>query len=144
MSTILDTLVTDRTLNDVLAGNDKGVYHVADLNRVESAINYVAALLSQVGHPVNTYSIGPVWETIDVPKVGDSKRIIQSVKNIREAIPLPEDTPDVPGDMVLMNYEEANAIEKILLNAGKRSEALSAMYLHCNEANCGYDGSDLV
>lgn len=144
MATILDTLITDRTLEDVLVGNEKGNYSVKDINRVEDAIEYVASLLEQVGYPVKTYVKDRPWKMIDVPTEGDSKRIIESVGNIRKSIPVPEETPEAPEDMVLLTHEEANDIEKILLNIGRRGEALSATYLHCNEANCGYDGSDLV
>ena len=39
---IMDTLITDRTQADVDAGNAKGSYNAEDLNRVGSAMNYVA------------------------------------------------------------------------------------------------------
>jgi len=144
MSAILDTLVTDRTQEDVLSGNEKGIYGIKDLNRVESAVEYVASLLEQAGYPVTTYPPKSVWKMIDVPTMGEMKRYLTNISNIRKALPVPEGIPEVPEDMVLLTYEEANAIETILFSVGERGEALSAMYLHCNEANCGYDGSDLV
>ena len=50
---IIDTLVTDRLQSDVDALNDKGTYNATDLNRVQSACEYIAERLSNYGYSVS-------------------------------------------------------------------------------------------
>ena len=49
------TLVTDRTMADVLARNDKGTYNAADLNRVDACLEDLVARLGRVGCNVPGY-----------------------------------------------------------------------------------------
>ena len=44
------TLVTDRTQADVAAGNAKGTYNAADLNRVSAAVKYIAERFASYGY----------------------------------------------------------------------------------------------
>lgn len=49
------TLVTDRTMADVLARNDKGSYNVIDLNRVDACLEDLVARLGRMGYNVPGY-----------------------------------------------------------------------------------------
>lgn len=141
MATILDTLITDRTLEDVQAGNEKGIYRAEDLNRVERAIVFVAQLLEEAGFRV-AVDAKVNWTMIDVPTTGQTERILENLRMIRSAIPLSDETPKVPEDMVLMTYEEANDIEKILLDVGSAANKISSTYRHCGVPICGLE--DLI
>ena len=49
------TLVTDRTMADVLARNAKGTYNAADLNRVDACLEDLVARLGRMGYNVPGY-----------------------------------------------------------------------------------------
>ena len=49
------TLITDRTLEDVAARNEKGSYNATDLNRVDACLEDLVARLSRVGCSVPGY-----------------------------------------------------------------------------------------
>lgn len=49
------TLVTDRTMADVLARNAKGTYNAADLNRVDECLEDLVARLGRMGYAVPWY-----------------------------------------------------------------------------------------
>lgn len=49
------TLITDRTLEDVAARNEKGSYNATDLNRVDACLEDLVARLSRVGCNVPGY-----------------------------------------------------------------------------------------
>lgn len=49
------TLITDRTLEDVAARNEKGSYNATDLNRVDACLDDLVARLSRVGCNVPGY-----------------------------------------------------------------------------------------
>ena len=56
------TLVTDRTMADVLARNNKGTYNAADLNRVDACLEDLVARLGRVGCNV------PGYERVKIPR----------------------------------------------------------------------------
>lgn len=49
------TLITDRTLGDVMTGTDKGFYNAADLNRVNAALEDLATRFRGYGYAVPGY-----------------------------------------------------------------------------------------
>lgn len=53
MEKLRDFLVTDRTAEDVAAGNGKGTYHAEDLNRVLRACAWLAGRLEERGYRVD-------------------------------------------------------------------------------------------
>lgn len=127
-------LITDRTQSDVdqvleLSGKGisrmtaselsewlegmKGAYNAADLNRVESAVEYVRDRLALVG--VLVYPITKViWTAEEWPTLSEMERYLTNIRTLRESLPLPIYTPEVPESMDYFTYEEANDIERIL------------------------------
>lgn len=103
---IIDTLITDRT---------GGPYGVTDLNRVGQAVNYVAELLISAGYsvPVNPKTD---WSTLDVPCESSMARYLQDIETIRSILAVLESTPETPPDMDSLTVQEANDIEKILVD----------------------------
>lgn len=127
-------LVTDRTESDVayvkllsgkwLGGMSdaekaewlsglKGTYNAQDLNRVESAVDYVAGRLQSFGNAVEVYP-KKGWTTNDVPTVSPMKRYLNDVAALRAVLAVLPTTPEVPPDMDGLTYTEANNIEQIL------------------------------
>lgn len=110
---VLDTLVTDRTLEDALARNEKGIYTAKDMNRVGQAVEELAEIFRQRGYIV------PVDPKTDWPDTaGPTRPILQgylaNVSTMRNILAMPSSTPPVPASMRKFTWEEANDIEKIL------------------------------
>ena len=56
------TLITDRTLEDVAARNEKGSYNATDLNRVDACLEDLVARLRRIGYNV------PVYERVKIER----------------------------------------------------------------------------
>lgn len=95
-------------------GESKGAYNATDLNRVGSAVGYLAACLRDYGTTV-TVSPKDDWERGDEPTQTEMAAYLADIAALRAVLPLPDGTPPAPADMRRLNWEEANAIESILL-----------------------------
>lgn len=136
---IINALITDRTQKDVdrqlylnnlydpftkqfsgtleeaeewLAGT-KGTYGAKDLNRVGEAILYVSDRMNAAGYAVE---VSPRTDFTDADWVtpGYAKKLLRELQTIRRQFLLTAGAPDVPTDMELLNFKEANDIELIL------------------------------
>lgn len=99
-----------------LAINVKGRYNCTDLNRVGAAINSVTARLYAEGYgePV---TLRTDFAPTDDVRVSELSPIVESVKMIRGCLGGFEDTPNAPDSIRFLDYDGANAIEKILYDA---------------------------
>ena len=154
---ILDSLITDRTQEDVQRWNAlaakgysgmteaekaewdagmKGAYNASDLNRVGNAVNYVAGRLEDAGY---TVSVNPKidWLESDVPTESSMEQYLKNVETIRNTLTVPSNTPNVPDDMEGLTYEEANDIERILLAVDALITNMINAYFYSNEIVCG-------
>ena len=153
---IIDTLITDRTQPDEerveeLAakgydamsdaekaewdGEMKGAYDASDLNRVESAVAYLAELLVLLPIELKEYAASKGvafdaffdvpydaaaydlttktdWTELDSPTPEQMARYLENVKALRSALDYA--TSDLPGSMDNLTIDGANAIEKAL------------------------------
>lgn len=109
----IKTLVTDRTLADVTARNDKGTYNATDLNRVGEAMIYLAERFNSYGY---TIEVSPKtdWVIEDIPTAEQMAHYLKDLSALREVYAVLETTPQVPDDMNKLTYQEANDIEQIL------------------------------
>lgn len=137
-------LITDRTLQDVNrvktlsrkgtagmtaeeleawnAGTLKGAYNYTDLNRVNGAVNYIAGRFEEIGCMVMDdggilfSNRKVVWESSEVPTTDDMTDYLHWVKAIRDLLSGNVDTNVywLPEDMDMIDYEDANAIERAL------------------------------
>ena len=110
---IIGTLITDRTQADVDARNSKGTYNASDLNRVGSAMNYLADRLKEYGYDPH---ISPKtdWKDDDWVDPAAQAVYLGYLAELRSQFAMMQTTPNVPPDMEKLTYQEANAIEKIL------------------------------
>ena len=107
------SFVFDRTLADVQALNAKGTYNAADLNRVQNAVDEIAALLSSAGIGVNlTPWTKATWSFEDIPTLTDMSVYLGNISKIRASIP--NTAPALPSSMNYLTYEGANNIERAL------------------------------
>ncbi|MDD3041033.1 hypothetical protein, partial [Bacteroides sp.] len=62
----LPDMIYDRTQTDVDNKTAKGYYNISDLNRVETAAEYIATLLTKEGYVV-TITVKKDWAITDFP-----------------------------------------------------------------------------
>ena len=160
MSTIIDTLVTDRTQADAervkelaakgfaamsaderaewLAGM-RGAYNAADLNRVGTALNYLAGRLGPICGKIITWTAKTDWAVTDIATASQAETYRQQIQDIRDALAYPAGTPDAP-QLARLTYTGANDIERIL----KLCEALivnvAKSFRHTGAAECAAGG----
>lgn len=132
---VIDTLITDRTYEDVQlwktlkalgwAGMSptqqaqwsaglKGAYNATDLNRVQAAVEHLAGVFESYGYTVNLQPT-PTWSIGEIPTEEQMGAYLSNVATLRDVLTVPSDTPPVPPDMDLLTYIEANNIEQILV-----------------------------
>ena len=153
----LQGLITDRTAADVnrvkaLAakgwagmtaaertewlGEMRGAYNASDLNRVGSAVDYVAKRLRSCGIFV---SVAPRmdWANGDKPNRAEMASYLADIAALRAALPLRDGTPQAPGDMLSLTWEEANAIESILLAVDDAITRMSQAWYYSGDLYAG-------
>lgn len=110
--------MTDAERSEWLSGKLKGSYHSSDLNRVGEALNYLCDRLTDAGYMTyaTTFTAKTNWTIASIPTAADLTHYLKSVFNIREAMAQFEKTPLAPIDTGALNVEEANNIEKILID----------------------------
>lgn len=107
------TLITDRTLDDVMTGTDKGYYNATDLNRVGEAVESIAGRFTDYGYAV---AVSPKadWSGSDTPTASQMETYRLNIANLRAVIAVMASTPETPETMRALNYVKANNIERIL------------------------------
>lgn len=156
---VIDTLITDRTQADVQRAAEltakgyggmtaeeltewmrglKGAYNASNLNRVGSALAYIANRLNAEGYNIQ---IQPKtdWIMTDIPTTAQLTEYQALIATIRAAIAYPESTPNTP-DVLKLNYSGANDIEKILVVAEDMIVKMILAYRHCGMPVCGLGG----
>lgn len=125
-------LITDRTIEDVLAGNKKGSYGAEDLNRVGEAILYVVNRLRASG---NDIMVAPKtdWTREDIPTNDQMAYYLKQVEAVRSALAVYQTTPLTPNDMVDLSHSEANNIEKILVDVDQLITNMMAAYFYSGD-----------
>lgn len=159
---IMDTLVTDRAQADFdraaelsakglarmtaaeraeyLAGM-RGAYNAADLKRVQAAMAYVAERLRGYGYRVELPHARP-WSVSDIPSPEEMDGYLADLAVLRRTIAVLPTTPDVPPDMEGLTWQEANDIERILLDVDGLLTLMVGSFLRCGAAGvvCGGRG----
>lgn len=114
----------------------KGAYNHTDMNRVESAVEYVANRLTEAG-----YGVIPVvkknWSATDKPTLDDLKRYMKNVSDIRAALTTFETTPDAPTTEKRLSFQSANALEQILIDVDDLISRMIDAYFYSGDLYCG-------
>ena len=116
----------------------KGSYDHTDLNRVGDAVQYISEILKSCGYHC------PVIPKLDWPESGsvspsDMAQYLQNVQTLRGILTLLPETPDVPADMEKLTWQEANAIEQILVDLDTTIKTMLKTRVACGDAYCGGD-----
>lgn len=125
---IIDTLITDRTRT--------GYYDITDLNRVGQAMRYVAARLRACGWDV-VVTPRTDWVWTDRATPAAAKRYLNNLRKIRKALVLFVNTPDVPDGKRPFTAEEANDIEKILIDVEDMVQRTMQCWYFCGDLYAG-------
>lgn len=160
MSTIIDTLVTDRTQADVdrvkaLAGKGftamatdeqaewlagmKGAYNATDLNRVGTALNYLAGRLAPLCGKNIQWPSKTDWGLTDVITASQAAVYRQQIQNVRNALTYPSGTPAAP-EIDRMTYTGANDIERILALCETLIDNIIKAFRYTGAAECAAGG----
>lgn len=108
-------LVTDRTEQDVVERNSKGVYTAADLIHVAAAVYTLKKLLEDAGHNVSVLP-KPDWTDKDWMDDAGAKQYLADVDELRSKLAVLPTTPQTPESLDRLTYTKANHIEQILLD----------------------------
>jgi hypothetical protein len=158
--TIIVTLVTDRTQADVervrelaakgfaamtaaeqaewLAGM-KGAYNASDLNRVGTALNYLAGRLASICGNSITWTAKTDWAVTDIPVASQAETYRRQIQDIRDALAYPAGTPDAP-QLGRLTYTDANNIERILKLCEDLIVNVAKSFRHTGAAECAAGG----
>lgn len=117
-------------------GEMRGAYNASDLNRVGSAVDYVAKRLRSCGISV---SVAPRmdWQETDIPTRAEMAAYLADIAALRAALPLRDGTPQAPADMLGLSWEEANAIESILLAVDEAVTRMSQAWYYSGDLYAG-------
>lgn len=158
--TIIVTLVTDRTQADVervkalaakgfsamtaderaewLAGM-KGAYNASDMNRVGTALNYLAGRLGPICGKSITWTAKTDWAVTDIITASQAEAYRKQVQSIRDALAYPGGTPDAPG-LDRLTYTGANDIERILTICEELIVNVAKSFRYTGAAECAAGG----
>lgn len=160
MSTVIDTLITDRTEADVerargLAAKGfsamtaderaewltgmKGAYNASDLNRVGTALNYLTARLDTICGRSITWTAKTDWAVTDIATASQAAEYRQQIQDIRDVLAYPAGTPDAP-ELPRLTYTGANDIERILVLCEELIVNVAKSFRHTGAAECAAGG----
>nr|WP_325212938.1 hypothetical protein [uncultured Oscillibacter sp.] len=131
--TILDTLVTNRAPG--------ASYSFQDMNRVGEAMEYISARLRECGFRIPWQAKTDFTRT-DFPTPAVFGQYLGQLQALHDAVALFVTTPPVPvvGEAKdYMTVEEANDIERILLDIQKMLGNMACTYRHCGVPVCGLE-----
>lgn len=134
-------LITNRTESDVLLGNEKGLYSYTDLNRVETAVEEIAAMITALGFALvldtkTDWTLPGDFSVSGWPVASQMTRYLGNVTAIKNMLSIPIGLPETMGDL---NWQSANNIEKVLQNAYARIEGIKKTYRYSGEFYAGED-----
>lgn len=130
------SLITDRTQADVTEKTAKGYYNASDLNRVGSAVEYIAKRLGSLGYAVSV-DTKTDWLETDLPTDAELETYRRNVVTLRRAIRVMAATPQPPGSMRYLTYAGANALEQILVDVDALLTLLQQSWYYSGEVYAG-------
>jgi len=154
---VIDTLITDRTFSDFArwlelrnkghakmtaaekaewGAGMKGAYNYTDLNRVGEAMNYIRDRLVAAHYMCDVVSKTD-WAAADIPTATDLTAYLDKVACIRETLAQLPTTPATPENTGGLDYQEANDIERILLDVDLLINNMLAARYFCGELYSG-------
>lgn len=128
--------LTDAERQEWLRTVVHGAYNMDDLNRVGYAVTDLADRIRAAGYAI---SVAPRrnWALEDIPQPAQMEQYLHDVAAVRMAVFTPPGTPDVPTDMELLTFSEANDIEQILVDVDAVLNLMPLAYFYSGEVYAG-------
>ena len=114
----------------------KGAYNYEDMNRVESAVIFIANRLAETGQYV-TPVIHTDWHVGDHPTKSDMDRYLGNIALLRAMLPLYPTTPKAPTTNKKLDYLAANDIETILADLDRQISAINQSWYYAGDVFTG-------
>ncbi len=131
----LTDLITDRTMADVQAKNERGSYNARDLNRVAVACACVRDLLEELSYFVPE-APAACWTVNDIPTKQALDEHLETVKPFA-LLNCGVDPESLPKTMDCLLYKDANAIEALLLALLRGAKNIPSAWERCGDVECG-------
>ena len=129
---VIDTLIYDRTYQDLVNETDKAYISYTDLNRIEESVKYLTDILNKYGYR-NTTNNKTNWRIDEIRKQEDCDRIKANYEVLKKAISYNFTTPAFKWESV----QEANKIEKILYDIDLLIKGMEQVFVYIGVAGCG-------
>ena len=129
---VIDTLIYDRTQQDLINETDKAFISYIDLNRIESAVKYLSDLLNAYSYQNVTLN-KTEWKIDELRKQEDCDRIKANYEVLKNAYVYKFKVPEFNWATI----QEANNIEKILVDIDNVIKYMEQTFIYCGVANCG-------
>ena len=114
----------------------KGAYNYEDMNRVESAVGFIANRLGEAGYHAVPI-VHPEWRVGDHPTKEDMTRYFNNIALLRSKLPLYATTPAAPTTQTRLTYLMANAIEQILMDLDRQISAINQSWYYAGDVFTG-------
>lgn len=129
--------VFDRTIEDLKNRTAKAYINSADLNRVETGIEYISVLLNEYFYTQQP-RIKKEWQIGQEPKAAaDMERTRLNIQSLMRQFFVYADTPPLPGDLNHMDIYKMNSIEKILNDLRVMISDMRVNLRECGVLQCG-------
>ena len=130
-------LIYDRTTKDLYDKADKAYYNASDLNRVETATEYIAKLLKLYSYFKSDLVCKKDWLMSDFPTENEMNRYLSNIQKLIDSFYLKEDSPSLPKSMNYLDIKKANNIEKVLYDLNNLIENMISQFNYCGEIYAG-------
>lgn len=129
---VIDTLIFDRSEFDLLYETDKSFYNFEDFNRIGHAQQYIQKALEVAGYDID---ISPKidWKEGDEPTATDLNQYIYNLNILRQKYYTFVNTPATPEDFRFFTIEQANNIERILVDLDTILQRMRKSYKYSNQ-----------
>lgn len=117
--------LTDAEKTEWLAGM-KGCYNAADMNRVEAAVQTLAAELNAAGYTVEI--IPQSFAESDIIRLSQWRKYLANVQALRDAYTALSTTPELPQPTDKLGIEGANNIERVLADIDMLINGMKSIY----------------
>lgn len=128
---------TTEQVQQYLSDTNKGAYNASDFNRVETAVAYLEAKLTEYGYQVPNI-VQWTWSRTTIPTVSNFATYVAKVEQIRSIISVYATTPATPVEGIAhFGVTEANDLEKILVDVEELLRKMEAAWYYCGDLYCG-------
>ena len=130
-------LIYDRTSRDLYDRTNKSYYNASDLNRVETATEYIEKLLQVYSYFKGQLVCRKNWVAVDFPTEVEMNRYLGNIQRLIDSFHLKKDSPTLPKSMNNLDIYTANDIEKILFDLNELIENMISQFYYSGEIYSG-------